>query len=133
MATIQKRNNSYRITASCGYDSTGRQIRKSITWTPSPGMSQKQVDKELQRQAVLFDEQCRQGYCHSESITLEEFCVKWLSDYAEPNLAPKTVAGYKDKIRRVYAALGHKLFPRSNRRILWSFTRICGRRVCGET
>lgn len=82
-------------------------------------MSQKQIDKELQRQEVLFDEQCKQGFCHSETITLEEFCLKWLSDYAEPNLAPKTVAGYKDKIRRVYAALGHKRLSQIKPAHIW--------------
>ena len=108
MATIQKRNNAYRITASCGYDSTGKQIRKSITWTPSPGMTEKQIERELKRQTVLFEERCQNGFCANENITLQDFCIKWLSDYAEPNLAPKTVAGYRDKIRRVYTALGHK-------------------------
>lgn len=51
MATIQKRNNSYKITVSCGYDMNKRQIRKTMTWKPEPNMSEKQIEKELQRQA----------------------------------------------------------------------------------
>ena len=71
-------------------------------------MSQKQIDKELQRQAVLFDEQCSNSVCVEKNITLSEFLDKWFADYAEANLSEKTVTGYRYIIRRVYAALGHK-------------------------
>lgn len=39
MATVQRRGDTYRITASAGYDTEGRQIRKSMTWRPAPGMT----------------------------------------------------------------------------------------------
>ena len=56
MATIQKRNGSYIIRVSCGYDVKGKQIRQSMTWTPLPNMTKKQIEKELIRQATLFEE-----------------------------------------------------------------------------
>ena len=56
MATIQKRNNSYKITVSCGYDINNKQIRRTMTYTPEPDMTPKQIEKEVQRQAVLFEE-----------------------------------------------------------------------------
>ena len=34
MATIQKRGESYKISVSCGYDLNGKQIRRTMTWTP---------------------------------------------------------------------------------------------------
>lgn len=62
MATIKKREGktgtSYLIRASCGYDTSGRQVMRSMTWKPKPGMTEKQIEKELNRQAVLFDEKC---------------------------------------------------------------------------
>ena len=54
MPTIQKRNNSYLITVSCGYDITGKQIRKTMTYKPEPNMTAKQIEKEVQRQAYLY-------------------------------------------------------------------------------
>ena len=45
MATIQKRNNSYKITVSCGYDMNKRQIRKTMTWKPEPNMNEKQIEE----------------------------------------------------------------------------------------
>ena len=54
MATAVKRGDSYKITASCGYDISGKQIRKHTTWTPPVGMTPRQIAKELERQKVLF-------------------------------------------------------------------------------
>ena len=36
----------------------GAIVLKSITWKPSAGMTKKQIDKELERQKVLFEEKC---------------------------------------------------------------------------
>ena len=61
MPTIEKRGDSYKITVSCGYDLNGKQIRRHLTWKPEPGMTKRQLQKELDRQAVLFEEKCRNG------------------------------------------------------------------------
>jgi hypothetical protein len=46
MATITKRNNTYLIRTSAGFDGNGKRLRKSTTWTPPLGMTAKQADKE---------------------------------------------------------------------------------------
>ncbi len=33
----------------------GKQVRRTMTYTPEPGMTAKQIEKEVQRQAILFD------------------------------------------------------------------------------
>lgn len=55
MATVVKRGKSYKITVSCGYDINGKQIRKHKTWNPPAGMTERQIQKELERQKVLFE------------------------------------------------------------------------------
>ena len=50
MASITKRNDTYTIRVSLGYDSTGKQIQKFKTWKPPYGMTPKQIEKELERQ-----------------------------------------------------------------------------------
>ena len=72
MATIQKRNNTYRIRVSCGYDIHGKQIMHTRTWTPEPHMTERQIKKELERQAVLFEEECAGGNKVS-AIKFEDF------------------------------------------------------------
>lgn len=54
MATIRKRGNTYQIRVSCGYDILGNQVIQNKTWTPDKNMSPKQIEKELNRQAILF-------------------------------------------------------------------------------
>lgn len=110
MASIKKRGeHSYRITVSCGYDSGGKKLVKSKTITLEPGLTEKQIDKELQRQAVLFEKEVESGTClDGGKITFAEFVERWLKDYAEKQLQPKTVFRYKELLNtRVLPALGH--------------------------
>lgn len=108
MATIQKRGNSYRITVSCGYDLQGRQIRSSMTWAPEAGMTARQIEKEVQRQAILFEEKVKTGAVSvSGNIRLADFTEKFLNDYARLHLKATTVRNYERDIARINAALGH--------------------------
>ena len=77
MANIRKRNKSYEITVSCGYGIDGRQIRRTLTYTPEKGMTAKQIEKEVQRQAVLFEEQCRDGVRSEERRVGKECRSRW--------------------------------------------------------
>ena len=45
MANIRKRGNSYQIRVSCGYDSKGNQVSKTMTWKRPEGMTDRQADK----------------------------------------------------------------------------------------
>jgi len=106
MATITKRGDTYRIRTSCGYDVNGKQVIKSMTYKPQPGMSDRAIEKEVNRQAVLFEEQCKQG----QSVTaakFEIFAREWFKDYAELKLKRNTITSYHGKEKRLYAALGH--------------------------
>ena len=86
MATIKKRGNSYLIRVSCGYDMQGKQIVHSMTWKPEAGMTVKQMEKEVQKQAVLFEEKCKSGLYLSSNIRFADFAEKWLTDYAEKQI-----------------------------------------------
>lgn len=107
MATITKRNNSYLITVSCGYDVTGRQIRKTMTYKPDGSMTAKQLEKEVQRQAVLFEEECAKGNVLRGNVKLADFIELFFANYAEPTLKKKTVVGYRGLVPVVNQALGH--------------------------
>ena len=112
MATIKQRGDSYKITVSCGYDLNGKQIRRHLTWTPEPGMTKRQLQKELDRQAVLFEEKCRNGQVLDGNIKFAEFAEKWFVDYAEKQLRPRTVGSYREMLPRINAALGHMRMDR---------------------
>ena len=61
----------YKITISCGYDASGKQIRRHMTWIPEPGMTVKQEAKELERQKVLFEEKVRSGNYADGNVKFE--------------------------------------------------------------
>ena len=106
MASISKRGNSYRIKVSCGYDAHGKQVSQYLTWKPEPGMTKKQIEKEVQRQAVLFEEECAGGNKVS-AIKFEDFAKQWFTEYAFIRLKAGTIAGYENMTPRIYKALGH--------------------------
>ena len=91
MSSIRKRGNTYQIRVSCGYDSKNRQITKTMTFKPDPDMTKKQIEKELKRQAVLFEEKCRTGRFLDGNIKFSDFLERWFRDYAEKQLKAKTV------------------------------------------
>ena len=79
MATIEKRGDNYRITVSCGVDMTGKQIRRRMTYKPDSGMTVKQIEKEVQRQAVWFEEACQNGTAPTDGkIKLAEYVPIYL-------------------------------------------------------
>lgn len=98
MATIEKRGDSFRIMVSTGYDVSGKQLRKRTTWTPTPGMTVRQIKKELDRVAVEFENSVSSGqYVDDKNIRLAEFCVDFL-EITKSTLAPRTLTSYKSYI-----------------------------------
>lgn len=108
MANVQKRGNSYRIRVSDGFDpETGARKYRTKTWTPEPGMTENQIEKELQRQTVLFEDYCRKQTATGDGISLEAFVKRWRSEYAIVQFKRTTLAYYDDILKRILPALGH--------------------------
>ena len=86
-----------------------------MTWTPDKGMTPRQVEKELARQAVLFEEECKKGY-QTKAVKFETFCEEWFEEYAKINLRNTTYERLLQLRGRVYDAIGHlrmdKITPR---------------------
>lgn len=106
MATIKKRGNSYLIRCYDGYDQTGRQVERTMTWKIPTGMSEKKAEREARHQAELFEEKVRTGQSAEKKIKFSDFCDLWMKDYAETQLRPKTVTRYRGLLERIKPALG---------------------------
>jgi len=107
MAYIQKRNGSYTITVSCGYDVNGKQVKQHLTYKPSEGMTAKQIEKEVQKQAVLFEENCKQGQKVTAAVKFETYSTQYLTEVAPLQLKVGTLANYRNYAKRVNKAIGH--------------------------
>lgn len=109
MASIDKRGDSYRIRVSRGYDAAGKKLKPfQMNWTPPEGISEKKLEKELNRIAVEFEMKCREGeVCTESSMKLSQFCPMYL-DLVSDSLSPttkETYARYIDQL--IIPALGH--------------------------
>lgn len=120
MATIQKRGNSYSIRISCGYDTQGKQVIQSKTWTPDTGMTERQIQKELERQKVLSEEECKKGF-QSKAVKFETLGEEWFSEYAKTNLRHTTYTYLYHQRLRIYKALGHLRMDKITTRQIQAF------------
>lgn len=121
MATIRKRNNSYEISVSNGYDINGKQIKKYMTWKPAPGMTEKKAEKEAKRQAMLFEEKVMNGTYLDGTIKFADFAEQWFNDYAKTNLRATTLKRYESMMPRINAAMGHMKLEKIQPQHLLSF------------
>lgn len=100
---------SYTIRVYHGYDSKGKRLKPyTMSYKPAPNMTAKQIEKEVQRQAMLFEEQCRNGQIEANrNIKLADFCNMYL--YIKKDiLAPRTYEFYKNEIDKlIIPLLGH--------------------------
>lgn len=97
MANITPRKNkngeitSYTIRVYHGYDKQGKRLKPyTMNYKPLPGMTARQMEKEVQRQALIFEEQCRQGYSPDNKQTFEQ--------YADYVVSLKERAGVKHSV-----------------------------------
>ena len=121
MATIRKRKNgSFEIKVSCGYDVNGKQVNQYRSYYPEPGMTKKQIEKEVNRQAVLFEEDCKRGQI-TAAVKFQTLCEQWFDEYAKLNLRPTSIQRLRGATVRVYPALGHKRMDKITARDIQKF------------
>ena len=109
MATARKKLKGYEIRQFVGIGSDGRRIDKQRTWYPAEGMTPKQIEKELEKQKLLFEQEVlgSSTYCDG-NLRFREMAKKWMDDYARVNLSPSTYGRNEDYLKRINTAIGHK-------------------------
>ena len=121
MATIRRRpNGTYEIKVSCGYGVDGKQRNQYKSYKPEPGMTKRQIEKEMQRQAILFEEDCKRGQI-TAAVKFETFAEQWFEEYAKVNHRPTSYARMKQLTKRVYPAIGHKRLDKITARDIQKF------------
>lgn len=120
MATIRKRGNTYQIRVSCGYDAVGNQVIQTTTWKPDDTMTPKQAEKEVKRQAMLFEEKCLKGQM-TANVKFQDFSEQWFEEYAKLNLRNTSYERMLQLRTRVYPAIGHMRIDKITARHLQQF------------
>lgn len=107
MAAIRERsNNVFEIRVSCGYTVDGHQKMQQKTWKADPNMTVKQIEKELNRQTVLFEESCKKGQI-TAAVKFQSFAEQWFTEYARINLRSTSYERMRQLTKRTYLAIGH--------------------------
>lgn len=70
-----------------------------MTWSPDPGMTARQAERELQRVVADFENRVLKGASLPTKCTLEEFCAAYL-EQTKPVLSPTTYRNYERIISR---------------------------------
>lgn len=108
MANIEKRVNkkgkvtSYRIRVYKGVESDGRRMKPYIkNYVPEPGMSAKQIEKEVNRLAVLFEEEVNAGeVVVDQGIKFKDFIPQYM-EITKVRMSPLTLQFYDRIIDRL--------------------------------
>ena len=114
MANIQKRTDksgnviSYSIRVFRGRDINGVPLKPyTTTFKPTDGMTDKQIEKALNKFVIDFEEQCRSGKVAATNIKLAQFCETYL-EIAKTRLAVSTYEMYERYIRsNIIPLMGH--------------------------
>lgn len=131
---IQKRTSrkgeiSFLIRVTLGRDANGQRIVRSMTWKPEEGMTPSKIKKEVNRQAVLFEERANAEYkkelaCKTEQhkqakdeleyerlhTTFKQLAKEWLAlQETGGDLKNSSLVRMKGCQRRTYDAIGDVL------------------------
>lgn len=115
MANITPRKNkngvitSYTIRVYRGYDKKGNRLKPyTKSYKPAPGMTAKQMEKEVQKQALIFEEECINGLAGTaEKLKLCDFVPQYL-EAVRDKLSPVVYASYQKTLQNeILPALGH--------------------------
>lgn len=92
---ILKRGKSYTFTVSMGLDSNGKQIRKTTTFKPPEGVTEKKANKLAKEAYIEFKNRCKGYYSLNENMRFKDLVEEYLKTYAKTNLKPATLYNYE--------------------------------------
>lgn len=119
---ITQRGKSYTFVVAMGRDVNGKQIRKTTTFTPPEGLTQKKADKLAKEEYVDFKNKCKGLQNYNENIRFSELVEAYLKIYAPNKLKPITAYNYERLIRyHLIPYFGQKKLKDINRGVLTEF------------
>lgn len=95
---IEQRGNSYRFTVSMGYDRNHKQIRKTTTFTPPMGLTQKQADKLAKEEYIQFSNRCKGLHTLKENMRFSDLVEEYKKLYIPSQLKKSTAYNYEHLI-----------------------------------
>ncbi len=95
---IVQRGNSYTFTVAMGMTTEGKQIRKTTTFTPPDGLTEKKSDKLTKEEYINFKNQCKGLSAFNENMRFKELSEEYFKLYAPNKLKPITAYNYEKMV-----------------------------------
>ena len=119
---IVQRGSSYTFTVALGMDSNGKQIRKTTTFNPPEGMSEKKADKLAKEEYIHFKNRCKGMSAFNENMRFRDLVEEYFKIYAPNKLKPITTYNYRKMIDyRFIPYFGNKKLKDINTAMLTDF------------
>ena len=98
---------SFKITVTRGRAQDDKQIRHYRTWKPDHPMTERQMEKEVQRIAFEFEREISQGFQADDRQTFAEYAQYVLELKEQGGVKTSTLDSYRDLLRRIDPEIGH--------------------------
>jgi len=119
---IIQRGKSYTFTVALGMDINGKQIRKTTTYTPPEGLTEKKADKLAKEEYINFKNRCKGMATFNENMRFTELVEEYFKVYAPNKLKPITAYNYQKMIDyRFTEYFGNKKLKDINTAMLTDF------------
>ena len=114
MPNIEARKNkngkiiSYRIKIYKGRDSNGKRLKPyTKTWKVPENWSDNKIQKELNRIATLYEEECKSGLVVDNRQTFSQYAEYVINLKEKNGIKHQTITLYKKLLERINIAIGH--------------------------
>lgn len=114
MANIQPRKNkygeiiSYSIRVYKGRDNNGKQLKPyTMTFDIDPKWSTEKIEREVQKAAILFEKQCKEGLSLDTKQTFSQYAEYVVNLKEKTGIKHQTITLYKKLLERINLAIGH--------------------------
>lgn len=114
MANIQPRTNkdgkiiSYSIRVHKGRDISGKQLKPyAMTWVVPEGWTKSRIDREVNAQAVLFEQKCKEGTVADNKQSFEKYAIYVINLKERTGVKHRTIVRYNELLQRINPAIGH--------------------------
>ena len=99
---------TFKITVTQGRDLNGKQIRHYKTWVPAPGMTERQMQKAVQKAALEFEQSIELGYQSDNRQTFATYAAYVLDlKLRTGRLKIRTFDRYQGLMDRINQGIGH--------------------------
>lgn len=98
---------AYKITVTSGRGIDGKQIRHFKTWRPEPGMTERQMEKAVQKAAFEFEQMISQGFIADNRQSFAQYAEYVIALKERNGAKRRTIERYRELMKRINPAIGH--------------------------